>query len=229
MCNRSRGHRVIFLIMARVGLTVDSGSGSVGGYPRGRVPAEMREQQIMVVAQRLFASNGYEATGIVDIARAAGVTRPVVYKHFESKEAIYLAVLRQARADLMIQLSQAITGEGEPADQIRAATDAYFRYVERNQHAWEILFGGGAAVAGPAADEAARLRTETIRFVARQIRRLAPNADALVCDAFAHALSGSAEQIAQWWRHNPQLDRHQVVDYHMSFTWPGLAALLPQP
>jgi AcrR family transcriptional regulator len=193
------------------------------------VPFEMREQQILLVAQQLFASNGYDATGIVDIARAAGVTRPVVYKHFESKEAIYLAVLRQARRELMAQLTTAITGEGKPEDQIRDATDAYFRYVERNQPAWEILFGDGAAAAGPAADESARLRTDTIRFIAGQIRRLAPDADQMMCEAIAHGLSGSAEQIARWWRHHPQLERHQVVDYHMSFTWPGLAALLPEP
>ena len=188
----------------------------------------MREQQILVVAQRLFASNGYEATGIVDIARAAGVTRPVVYKHFESKEAIYLAVLREARRELMVQLTATITGEGGPVDQIRAATDAYFRYVERNQPAWEILFGGGAAGAGPAADEAARLRAETIQFIAGQIRRLAPDADELMCEAFAHALSGCAEQLAQWWRRNPHLDRREIVDYHMRFTWPGLSALAGQ-
>jgi AcrR family transcriptional regulator len=209
-------------------LTVNSASGSVGGYPRGRVPFDIREQQILLVAQQLFASNGYDATGIVDIARAAGVTRPVVYKHFESKEAIYLAVLREARRELMAQLTSAITGEGEPEDQIRVATDAYFRYVERNQPAWEILFGDGAAAAGPAADEAARLRAETIQFIAGQIRRLSRDADPLMCEALAHGLSGSAEQIARWWRHHPQLERRQVVDYHMSFTWPGLAALLPR-
>jgi AcrR family transcriptional regulator len=188
----------------------------------------MRERQILVVARRLFATNGYEATGIVDIARDAGVTRPVVYKHFESKEAIYLAVLGEARRELMVQLTAAITDEGEPVDQIRAASDAYFRYVQRNQPAWEILFGGGAAVAGPAADEAARLRAETIKFIATQIQRLAPDADEMMCEAFAHALSGCAEQLAQWWRHYPDMDRQWVVDYHMRFTWPGLAALLPR-
>jgi len=187
----------------------------------------MRERQILVVAQRLFASNGYEATGIVDIARAAGVTRPVVYKHFESKEAIYLAVLREARRELMVELTRAIAIDAAPVDQIRAATDAYFRYVERNQPAWEILFGGGAAVAGPAAAEAARLRAATIQFIAAQIRRLAPTTDDMMCEALAHALSGCAEQLAQWWRHNPHLNRDQIVDYHMRFTWPGLAALTP--
>jgi AcrR family transcriptional regulator len=203
-------------------------SGSVGGYPRGRVPFDMRQRQILSVARTLFASNGYEATGIVDIARAAGVTRPVVYKHFESKEAIYLAVVRLARGELMGELESAVAGDGEPADRVRAATDVYFRYVERNQHAWEILFGGGAAVAGPAAVEAARLRADTIGFMARQIRLAAPNAPEELCDAFAHGLSGSAEQIAKWWRRHPHVPRATVVDYQLRCTWPGLAALIEQ-
>jgi hypothetical protein len=125
----------------------------------------------------------------------------------------------------MAELTRAITIEGAPVDQIRAATDAYFRYVERNQPAWEILFGGGAAVAGPAAAEAARLRVATIQFIAAQIRRLAPTADDMTCEAFAHSLSGCAEQLAQWWRRHPHLERDQIVDYHMRFSWPGLMAL----
>lgn len=202
--------------------------GAVGGYPRGKVPFDIRQQQILLVAQRLFAAHGYDGTGIVDIARSAGVTRPVVYKHFESKEAIYLAVLRGARRELMRQLADALNAEGDPATRVRNGTDAYFRYVERNQPAWEILFGGGAAVAGPAAAEAARLRSETVRFIAGQLRRLAPDADPLMCEALAHGLSGSAEQIAKWWRRHPHLDREQVVDYQMAFTWPGLSRLLPE-
>lgn len=211
------------------GLPIETPSGSVDGYPRGRVPSDVRQRQILLVAQELFASNGFHSTGIVDIARAAGVTRPVVYKHFESKEAIYLAALREARQELMRDLSAALAGDESVETRVRDATDAYFRYVERNQASWELLFGGGAAVAGPAATEAARLRSETIRFITGQIRRVAPDADPMMCEAMAYGMSGSAEQIAKWWRRHPHVDRAQVVDYQMAHAWPGLAKLLPQP
>jgi AcrR family transcriptional regulator len=204
----------------------ESAEGSVDGYPRGKVPFDVRKQQILLVARQLFASNGYHSTGIIDIARAAGVARPMVYRHFESKEAIYLAVLRQARRELMRSLGRALTDDGDPAGQFRRATEAYFRYVEQNQPAWEILFGGGAAVAGPAATEAARLRADTVRFIASHIRRLATDADPLRCDALAHGLSGSAEQLAQWWRHHPEVSREQVIEYQVGFAWPGVGALL---
>ncbi len=209
------------------GLPIDTTSGSVDGYPRGRVPSGVRQRQILLVAQELFASNGYHSTGIVDIARAAGVTRPVVYKHFESKEAIYLAALREARQELMRDLSTALAGDESTEVRIREATDAYFRYVEQNQASWQLLFGGGAAVAGPAAEEAARLRSETIRFITGHIRRVAPDADPMMCEALAYGMSGSAEQIARWWRRHPDVDRTRVVDYQMAYAWPGLSRLLP--
>lgn len=201
-------------------------TGAVDGYPRGRVPSGVRQRQILSVAQELFANNGYHSTGIVDIARAAGVTRPVVYKHFESKEAIYLAALRSARQELLRDLTAALAGDAGPAARVREATDAYFRYVERNRPAWEILFGGGAAVAGPAAAEAARLRAETVRFITGHIRRIAPDADPRMCEALAHGMSGSAEQIATWWHRHPEVDRRQVVEYQMAYAWPAISALL---
>lgn len=212
--------------MTTPGLPIGTTTGAVGEYPRGRVPSGVRQRQILLVAQQLFASNGYHSTGIVDIARAAGVTRPVVYKHFGSKEEIYLAALREARQELMRDLTTALAGDADHSVRVREATDAYFRYVERNQASWELLFGGGAAVAGPAAAEAARLRSETIRFIAGQIRRAAPNADPLLCEALAYGMSGSAEQIAKWWCRHPHVERSQVVDYQMTYAWPGLAELL---
>ena len=209
------------------GLPIDTRNGSVDGYPRGRVPSDVRQRQILLVAQELFANNGYHSTGIVDIARAAGVTRPVVYKHFESKEAIYLAALREARQELMLDLTTALAGDESAETRVRKATDAYFRYVELNQASWQLLFGGGAAVAGPAAKEAARLRSETIRFITGHIRRVAPDADLMLCEALAYGMSGSAEQIAKWWRRHPNVERSQVVDYQMAYAWPGIARLLP--
>ncbi|HEX4723570.1 MAG TPA: regulatory protein RecX, partial [Pseudonocardiaceae bacterium] len=60
------------------------------------------------------------------------------------------------------------------------------------------------------------------RDLVRKRLRALTSADELMCEAFAHALSGCAEQIAQWWRHNPHLNRQQIVEYHMRFTWPAL-------
>uniref|UniRef100_UPI00037A42DC TetR/AcrR family transcriptional regulator n=1 Tax=Solimonas variicoloris TaxID=254408 RepID=UPI00037A42DC len=63
---------------------------TVKGHRHGRVPRAFREEQLLDVAQALFAKQGYQGTSIEDIAAAAGVTRPMVYNYFESKDGIYL-------------------------------------------------------------------------------------------------------------------------------------------
>jgi AcrR family transcriptional regulator len=59
-----------------------------------RLHAAERRQQLINVATRLFAESGYDATTTAAIASAAGVTEPVLYRHFPSKQALFLTVVR---------------------------------------------------------------------------------------------------------------------------------------
>ena len=61
------------------------------GHLMGRVPRAVRERQLLDIAEKLFTLHGYEGTSIEDVARAAGVTRPVVYEHHGDKDGLYIA------------------------------------------------------------------------------------------------------------------------------------------
>ena len=201
---------------------------SVNGHPHGRVPRAVREEQLLEVAERVFAKHGYQGASIEDIARAAGVTRPIVYDHFGSKEGIYLACVRRARAELERGINEAAGASSDPGEQLWAGINAYFEFVERHGRAWDVLFGQGAAVAGPAAEEVTRLRFDTVRGIADLLTPFVSNVDAQTVEALAHALSGSGEQLAKWWRENPHLTRDEVAGYHMAFAWLGLESLVSQ-
>lgn len=58
-----------------------------------RLPRAERREQILVAAARAFARGGYAATSLTDVADEAGVTRVILYRHFDSKADLYLAVL----------------------------------------------------------------------------------------------------------------------------------------
>jgi AcrR family transcriptional regulator len=201
-------------------------SGSVAGHPRGRVPRALREQQLLEVATHLFAARGYQGTSIEDIARAGGVTRPIVYDHFGSKDGIYLACVVRARSQLERNFTEAAAASDDPGEQLWDGINAYFEFIERDAPAWDVLFGPGTAVAGPAAEEVTRLRFATVRGIGELIARAVPHVDAQAVQALAHALSGSGEQLAKWWRHNLHLSREQVAGYHMAFAWLGLRQLV---
>ncbi len=66
---------------------------------RGSVAAPERFERILVEATRLFSENGYAGTRMSDIAAAIGVTKPIVYRHFDSKQALFEALVRRVLSD----------------------------------------------------------------------------------------------------------------------------------
>jgi AcrR family transcriptional regulator len=200
---------------------------AVAGYRHGHVPAALRAEQLLDVAERLFSTRGFGATSIEAIAREAGVTRPMIYKRFGSKDGIYLACLRRARAELEAQLFESVAAAGSDLRaQFEAGADAYFRFVEDGPARWRVLFGGGAAVSGEIAEVAMQLHLGTERRFAALFRQAAPDADEQRLVAFAHSIGGAAHQLAQWWLRTPGVARAYVVESFVSVTWGGLATVL---
>jgi len=58
-----------------------------------RLSGAERRVQLMEVGRSVFASHGYEATSIKEIAQKAGVSKPIVYEHFGAKEGLYAAIV----------------------------------------------------------------------------------------------------------------------------------------
>ncbi len=187
----------------------------------------MREQQLLDVAEEQFALHGYGGASIEVIAKIAGVSRPIVYDHFGDKEGVYLACLRRARGELEEMILTAVASASTPREMVERGTGAYFEFVERRGQRWAVLFGG-VELAGGAAGEIAELRFATVERIRDLIAAIAPDADAVAVNAYAHAISGSAEQVAKWWRANPKLTRKQVAELQVSFAWNGLSQLLPE-
>jgi AcrR family transcriptional regulator len=90
--------------------------------PVRRLPRAQRREQILAAATEAFARSGFAATGLDDIATEAGVTRVILYRHFDSKTELYQAVLDRmcARLDAHVEEPVAWLDAGQP-DQARAA------------------------------------------------------------------------------------------------------------
>jgi AcrR family transcriptional regulator len=80
---------------------------------------------LIQVATELFAAHGYEATAIPAILQAAGVSRGALYHHFESKEALFEAVLESVEADVMARASRAAAAARDPLEGLRRGCAAY--------------------------------------------------------------------------------------------------------
>jgi len=81
--------------------------------PRVLLDRPARRAAILAAAAEAFAERGFGDTAMDDVAAAAGITRLIVYRHFESKEALYAAVLQHVRDRLAEELVRADGPRGE--------------------------------------------------------------------------------------------------------------------
>ena len=96
------------------------------------------------MALSLFAEHGYAATTMDDIAEAAGVTKPLVYQHFESKRALYLELLDVFSHSMVDRIVQATAAAEGPRQQVELGFAGYFELMVDNEHAFRLLYGRDA-------------------------------------------------------------------------------------
>jgi AcrR family transcriptional regulator len=84
-----------------------------------RLPAAERREQLLDCAASLFAEHGYARATTSQIARAAGVTEPIIYRHFKSKRDMYIALIKRTGTQTLEQWKQDLKGAADPADRLR--------------------------------------------------------------------------------------------------------------
>ena len=164
---------------------------------RQKVASELKRGSILEAARQVFEADGLDGASLRAIAAAAGYTPAALYFHFESKEAIYAEVLRGSLANLGQSVNGAILRFKTPADRLRAATMAFFRYYADNPRDLDLgfyLFRGGMKPRGlgkerdeilnAALDSALR----PIADAARALGARRKDARLLMVDTFAHAV-----------------------------------------
>lgn len=84
-----------------------------------RMKASDRRKQLLDAAVACFATMGYRGTTTAALARAAGVSEPVLYRHFASKQALFVALLEQASRETLAEWRKAIAPLHSPMDKLR--------------------------------------------------------------------------------------------------------------
>ena len=102
--------------------------------PARRLTADARRRQLFDVALTLFAEHGYAATTMDDIAEAAGVTKPLVYQHFDSKRALYLELLDVFSHEMIDRIVQATAAAEGPRQQVELGFAGYFELMVDNEN-----------------------------------------------------------------------------------------------
>ena len=188
-----------------------------------RLPASERREQILQVALEVFARHGYHGASMNDIADAAGVTKPVLYQHFDSKRDLYQALLDEVGTRLLTAISKATAEAPDGKNQTEQGFGAYFQWVHDDRDAFLLLFGSGAQ----RDEEFNRAVRRVTAHVAEAIAPLiAVDIDLEHQRTIAHGLVGLAEGVSRRLvesdlSFDPDLLGRQVAD----LAWAGLRAV----
>lgn len=185
-----------------------------------RLPASERKEQILDVALTVFASKGYHDASMNDIADLAGVTKPVVYQHFASKRALYLALVEEVGNRMINAITKATSEVPDGQTQAENGTIAFFRWVSDDKNAFRFLFDSGTRNDIEFADAVRRVVDNAAESIAPLIAiNLDPNHLRILAQGVVGASEGVARHLANTGTtFDPDVIGKQVAD----LLWAGL-------
>ncbi len=188
-----------------------------------RLPAPARRAQLLDVARRVFARDGYRGTSMEAIAEAAGVTKPVLYQHFSSKHALYASLLEAELGQLTVALERAFDLAEGNEERLRLGFGAYLGFVEEHEDAFRLLFTERLGLDDTFQRRVSRFREWVADRITTIIRAEAGLTEARA-RALAVAIAGMAESAATWWLSESRpLPIADLADELAGLAWKGFA------
>jgi AcrR family transcriptional regulator len=193
-----------------------------------KLPAADRRAQLLTVARGVFAKAGFDSASMDEIARLAGVSKPILYEHFGGKEGLYAVIVdreMQALTDRVV----ARIATGSPRKRWEGAVIACLAYAKEQPDGFAVL------TRDPPPGQTRRAITNVIRDLSERVRVIFEEEldrvglDSRVSGLYAHALIGAVTEAAQWWVDNRTMDVDDVARHVAAISWMGLRHLPKKP
>ena len=177
------------------------------------VSALERREGLLEAADRVIQRDGPAATMNV-IAAEAGITKPILYRHFGDKSGLYRALAARHIDELLVRLRAALLTRGGLAARTRATVDAYLSSIEGRPQVYRFLVQRAAV-------EEPDVRGDVEGFVRRFGDELAVGirnepslreVDEIRATVWAHGIAGMVQAAGDWWLDHPEVPRGAVVE-----------------
>ena len=172
-----------------------------------------RRAGLLEAADRVVQREGGAATMNV-IAAEAGITKPILYRHFGDKSGLYRALAARHIEELLVRLRAALVTRGGLEARTRATVDAYLTSIDERPQIYRFLVQRAAV-------EEPDVRGDVEGFVRRFGDELAAGirnepslsgVDELRATVWAHGIAGMVQAAGDWWLDHPEVARSSVVE-----------------
>lgn len=189
-----------------------------------------RRAEFVDAALRAIAKHGPDF-GMDDVAAEAGVTKPVLYRHFTDKADLHLALGRKGTQILFNRLMPALNNELAPVPRIRRVIDAFFTTIEEYPHLYRLLthpmYTAERPVGADIVAEDKELIASAVTAVLGDYMR-AFGMDSGAAEPWAHGVVGLVQNIGEWWLDRQSMGKDSVVEYTTQIIWAAIDGMLRQ-
>ena len=179
------------------------------------VPRAEREEQMIAVAIAEFAASGYAGASMVEIARRAGISKPLIYQYFGSKDGLYLTCLHSVSGGLLARLEEAELAVDDSVASRIYPLRAVFEALEPQRNAWRLLFDPSMPATGEIAAAAREYQARTTELAASgSTRFLAARGirSRLDASALSTVWMGIVNSLVAWWLEHPGESAAQMTE-----------------
>lgn len=189
-----------------------------------------RREQLIRVGRSLFASKGFEAVSVEEIAAHAKVSKPIVYEHFGGKEGLYAVVVDREMRTLNDTLMEALSEpDAHPRQIVERTTLALLTYIEENAEGFQVLVRDSpttdptssfSSLLGDISTRVGQILEEWFK------RQKMPAKNAMY---YAQMLVGMTVYSGQYWADRRKLSKEELAALIVNLAWNGLRGMDPKP
>ena len=189
---------------------------------------QARRDELLDAAVEAIRRHGPQVS-MEDLARAAGVTKPILYRHFDHRDGLTAALATRFADGLQATLVSAMGSGTDPRETLVKTIDAYLSFVERDPEVYRFLVRHLTA----SDDELSvgnflrQVGNQVAVVVGEQMR--AAKVDSGGAEPLAHGIVGMVHAAGDWWLERQTMPRERVVQYVVDLLWGGMAAGLGLP
>ncbi|WP_344242642.1 TetR family transcriptional regulator [Actinocorallia libanotica] len=202
-------------------MSTGSVSTDTGAAPGGRDPD--RRRALLEAADAVIRREGPEAS-MAAIAAEAGVSKPILYRHFGAKSGLYRTLAeRHSRVLIEAIRERMLAADGAP-ERVRGGVDTYLAMISENLNLYRFLMHRARTE-----DSATHSVMSTVmQTLGREIAELmvaeGAEADRVRAQVWGHAIIGMVQNAGDWWLDHPEVPREDVVDALAELVLSGLPA-----
>nr|WP_246195578.1 TetR/AcrR family transcriptional regulator [Halopolyspora algeriensis] len=194
---------------------------------RWRGHRQARRAEFVEATVRAIGHHGAEV-GMDDIAAEAGVSKPVLYRHFSDKGDLYLAVGEWGTDLLMQRIGPTLDESGSIHQRIRRIVSAYLGVIEEYPELYRFVvrrnFADRPVQTDPVTTEKTVIANSLSRLLGEYMRAL--ELDSGGVEAWSHGLVGMVQASGDWWLDRQSMSREDLTDYLTRIIWFAIDGVL---